>query len=108
MLTKPWLEHLRERLTTLDEQVAYLSACHDEGPDTFELGLRDVLGIERQAGADAARREDAEIARASSAAKAKGDHGEGWNNALAYVEEVILARIGKPVDINRHHELEGE
>lgn len=61
-----------------------------------------------QAGADAARRECAEIARASSAAKAKGVHGEGWNNALAYVEEVILARIGKPVDINRHHESEGE
>jgi hypothetical protein len=46
-LTKPYKEHLRESLKTDDDYVGYLSACHDEGPETFALAVQDVLSLAR-------------------------------------------------------------
>ena len=42
-LTKPYKEHLRERLKTADDYRGYLDACHAEGPETFALAVQDVL-----------------------------------------------------------------
>lgn len=41
--TKPYKEHLRERLKTPDEYRGYLDACHEQGPETFALAVQDVL-----------------------------------------------------------------
>lgn len=40
---KPYKEHLRERLQTVEDYLGYLNACHEEGPDTFALAVQDVL-----------------------------------------------------------------
>ena len=41
-LTRPYKEHLRETLKTTDDYIGYLNACHEEGPETFALAVRDV------------------------------------------------------------------
>jgi hypothetical protein len=46
-LTKAYKEHLRERLRTIEDIVGYLSACHDEGPEVFQLGVKDVIEFAR-------------------------------------------------------------
>ncbi len=34
---------LLERLTDPEQAAEYLSACYDEGPDIFLIGMRDVI-----------------------------------------------------------------
>lgn len=48
-LTKPYKEHLRESLQTLEDYVGYLSACHDEGAEVFQLAVKDVLSFAARA-----------------------------------------------------------
>ncbi len=42
MPTSNYEEFLLEDLADAEEAAAYLSACLEEGPDVFLLGLRDV------------------------------------------------------------------
>lgn len=110
MEAKPWLQHLKEQMKTFDDYVGYVSACYDEGPETFALGLHDVLGMERQAGADAARRECAGIANSRGeewGAVAdqywrEGDHSnasvrQGWSAGAQCIANDILKLVGQPV-----------
>lgn len=53
MLTKPWIEHLEERLKTVDDFAGYLSAAFAEGKDTFYLAVRDVTLITHKRAATA-------------------------------------------------------
>ena len=53
-LTKPWIEHLEERLKTVDDFAGYLSAAFTEGKDTFYLAVRDVTLITHRRAATAA------------------------------------------------------
>ena len=61
-LTRDYEESLSEDLADPEEAAGYLSACLEEGPDEFLLGLRDVAkaqgGMSKLAG-------DTELARES-------------------------------------------
>ena len=62
-LTKPFIEHLRERLKTAEDFQGYLDACHEAGPDTFGLAVQDVVEIVRQEARAAVFNEAIQIAK---------------------------------------------
>lgn len=48
MKTVSYKKILREKLSDPEQAAEYLTACYDEGPEVFLLGLRDV--VEAQGG----------------------------------------------------------
>lgn len=48
MKTVSYKKILREKLSDPEQAAEYLTACYDEGPEAFLLGLRDV--VEAQGG----------------------------------------------------------
>jgi len=48
MKTMSYEKILREKLSDPEQAAEYLTACYDEGPEVFLLGLRDV--VEAQGG----------------------------------------------------------
>jgi len=60
MPTRDYEDYLAERLKDPEEAAGYLTACLEEGPDVFLLGVRDVA---RAQGGMKRLSEDTELAR---------------------------------------------
>lgn len=92
-LTKPYKEHLRETLKTIDDYRGYLDACHVEGPETFALAVQDVLDLAatrmREACAAALR----ELVKSNVNTAAEAYFNDGVTAALKAVESLALDQV---------------
>lgn len=93
-LAKPYKDHLRESLKTIEDFVGYLSACHDEGSETFKLGVKDVLEFRYQRGLETALLTVGHLGGLDSGYS--GHYQNGYELAKQRMEEAIRSRISEP------------